>query len=282
MSSYASLCRLVSTRGASPWSRRRTAPRMGPRSRCSSCIATMFGPRGRYRRSSPGTAGSTSPARRRTFRVRRRGWKPAASSLFRICAAAGSTASAGTARACSRTSRTSSMIFTPPRRRWYPGGGRGPRRRAWDREATRQAGRRPRRSVRVHRLANVPWNGRTGYARPRVNILRFLREQAKDYKCSVCGANHAGSDIRVLGKLESAWIVRVTCAKCDTAFKLLVVVDEQRAAISPVKEEPERPKRPAVSADEVIDAHEFLEAYSGDVRTLFTRGDKVKTEPDRS
>ena len=115
-----------------------------------------------------------------------------------------------------------------------------------------------------------------------MNILRFLREQAKDYKCSVCGANHAGSDIRVLGKLESAWIVRVTCAKCETAFKLLVVVDEQRAAISPVKEEPERPKRPAVSADEVIDAHEFLEAYSGDVRTLFTRGDKVRTEPDRS
>ena len=115
-----------------------------------------------------------------------------------------------------------------------------------------------------------------------MNILRFLREQAKDYKCSVCGANHAGSDIRVLGKLESAWIVRVTCAKCDTAFKLLVVVDEQRAAISPVKEEPERPKRPAVSADEVIDAHEFLEGYRGDVRTLFIRGDKVKTEPDRS
>jgi len=122
----------------------------------------------------------------------------------------------------------------------------------------------------------------TGYARTKVNILRFLRDQAKEYKCSVCGANHAGSDIRVLGKLESAWIVRVTCAKCQTAFKLLVVVDEQRAAVSPVKEEPERPRRPAVSADEVIDAHEFLETYQGDVRTLFARRDKVKTEPDRS
>ncbi len=102
-----------------------------------------------------------------------------------------------------------------------------------------------------------------------MNILRFLRDQAKEYKCSVCGANHSGSDIRVLGKLESAWIVRVTCAKCQTAFKLLVVVDEQRAAVSPVKEE-------------VIDAHEFLETYQGDVRTLFARRDKVKTEPDRS
>ncbi len=115
-----------------------------------------------------------------------------------------------------------------------------------------------------------------------MNILRFLREQAKDYDCSVCGANHSRSDIRVLGKLESAWIVRVTCAKCQTAFKLLVVVDEQRAAISPIKEEPERSRRPAVSADEVIDAHDFLERYRGDVRTLLARGDKVETEPDRS
>jgi hypothetical protein len=118
-----------------------------------------------------------------------------------------------------------------------------------------------------------------------VNILRFLRDQAKDYKCSVCGANHSGSDIRVLGKLESAWIVRVTCAKCQTAFKLLVVVDEQRAAVSPVKEERSggaAPRPPPVGTDEVIDAHDFLETYQGDVRTLFARRDKVKTEPDHS
>ena len=50
-----------------------------------------------------------------------------------------------------------------------------------------------------------------------MNILRFLREQAKEYDCSVCGTNHSRSDIRVLGKLESAWIVRVTCARCQTA-----------------------------------------------------------------
>jgi hypothetical protein len=113
-----------------------------------------------------------------------------------------------------------------------------------------------------------------------VNILKYLREQAKLYNCSVCGANHSRSKISVLGKLESAWIVRVTCVKCQTAFKLLVVVEEQRTAVTPVHEEPRRPARPAVSADEVIDAHEFLEGYQGDVRTLFARRDKVEAEPD--
>ena len=119
-----------------------------------------------------------------------------------------------------------------------------------------------------------------------MNILRILREQAKEYDCTVCGTNHSRSDIRVLGKIESAWIVRVTCAKCQTAIKLLVVVDEQRAAVSPVKEErpltQRTPRRPAVTSDEVIDAHEFLENYQGDVRTLFARRDKVETEREPS
>lgn len=101
-----------------------------------------------------------------------------------------------------------------------------------------------------------------------MNILRFLREQAKGYDCNVCGQNHSRSDIRVLGKLESAWIVRVTCGKCQTTFKLLVVVDDERAAVSPVKESgrgspPAPAVPPAVSLDEVLDAHEFFQGWDG-------------------
>ena len=117
-----------------------------------------------------------------------------------------------------------------------------------------------------------------------MNILRFLREQAKGYDCSVCGQNHARSDIRVLGKLESAWIVRVTCSKCDTSFKLLVVIDDERANVSPVQEpavpaRKERRRRPAVSLDEVLDAHEFLKGYDGSV-TEMLEGDGQHAERD--
>ena len=116
-----------------------------------------------------------------------------------------------------------------------------------------------------------------------MNILRFLREQAKGYDCSVCGQNHARSDIRVLGKLESAWIIRVTCSKCDTSFKLLVVVDEERANVSPVQEpaarRAERRRKPAVSLDEVLDAHEFLKGYEGSVAEMLESGGQ-KAERD--
>jgi len=108
-----------------------------------------------------------------------------------------------------------------------------------------------------------------------MNILRRLREQAKDYDCKVCGANHARSEIRLLGRLEAAWIVRVTCWQCETAIKLLVYVDRERAAVAPMKERPVRARKPPVSLDEVIDAHEFLERFDGDVHALFAAKGKV-------
>jgi hypothetical protein len=113
-----------------------------------------------------------------------------------------------------------------------------------------------------------------------VNILKFLREQAKDYDCSKCGTNHARSDIRLLGKLDTAWIVRVTCSKCATSFKLLVYVDRERATVSPVKEEPPRQRRPALNADDVIDAHDFLDSFQGDAKALFTTRAKVGRTPE--
>ena len=105
-----------------------------------------------------------------------------------------------------------------------------------------------------------------------MNILRHLREDAKKFDCSVCGTNHTRSDIRLLGKLDSAYVVRVTCSSCQTAFKLLVVVEEQKAAVTPVKEErPRERRRPPVTLDDVLDAHEALSAHTGDVNALFKR-----------
>lgn len=108
-----------------------------------------------------------------------------------------------------------------------------------------------------------------------MNILRRLREQAKEYDCSVCGANHARSEIRLLGRLEAAWIVRVTCSRCKTAIKLLVYIDRERATLAQMGDRPVRARRPPVSLDEVLDAHEYLERFEGDVSSLFASKGKV-------
>ena len=121
-----------------------------------------------------------------------------------------------------------------------------------------------------------------------MNILKLLREQAKNYDCSVCGTNHSKSDISVLGKREGGWVVRVTCVKCETAITLLVYVGEQNeakakplpAAKALSAELSRRPRRPPVTLDEVLDAHDLLEAFNGDVRELFAPRGKVRSTTD--
>jgi hypothetical protein len=121
-----------------------------------------------------------------------------------------------------------------------------------------------------------------------VNILKFLREQAKNYDCSVCGTNHSRSEISVLGKREGGWVVRVTCSKCETQVTLLVYVGENNTAaakqLTATNELPpvasRRPRKPPVSLDEVLDAHDFLESFNGDVRELFAPRGKVARSQD--
>ena len=50
------------------------------------------------------------------------------------------------------------------------------------------------------------------------------------------------------------------------------MIDDERANVSPVQEagarRPERRRRPAVSLDEVLDAHEFLKGFEGGVSDI--------------
>jgi hypothetical protein len=45
-------------------------------------------------------------------------------------------------------------------------------------------------------------------------ILEFLRSQARNYRCRVCGSNHKGSQLRKIGNHNNKLIVQVTCGRC--------------------------------------------------------------------
>lgn len=113
------------------------------------------------------------------------------------------------------------------------------------------------------------------------DILRFLREQAKNYDCSVCGTNHSRSEVSVLGKRDGAWVVRVVCTKCQTSITLLVYSGDR--AEEPAKRETapaRRTRKPALTLDDVLDAHDLLGSFSGDVRELFAPRGKVRSSVD--
>ena len=115
-----------------------------------------------------------------------------------------------------------------------------------------------------------------------MNILKILRERAKDYDCGLCGTNHSRSEISVLGKREGAYVVRVVCSKCTTNITLLVHVGEKPQPLRALGAVPKKPRRPPVSLDDVIDAHDLLDSFTGDVSELFASRGKVRTSTDIS
>jgi hypothetical protein len=116
-----------------------------------------------------------------------------------------------------------------------------------------------------------------------VNILRFLREQAKNYDCSVCGTNHSRSEISVLGKREGAWVVRVACSKCETSITLLVYAGGEKAtAVAPITAAPKRLRKPVLTLDDVLDAHDLLGSYNGDALALFATSARVRSSSTAS
>jgi hypothetical protein len=113
-----------------------------------------------------------------------------------------------------------------------------------------------------------------------VNILRLLQERAKDYDCGVCGTNHSKSKISVIGKRDDAYVVRVVCSKCETNIILHVYVGE-RQALTARPAPARRAQRAPISLDEVIDAHELLEAFEGGPTELFAPSGKVRSSESR-
>lgn len=82
-------------------------------------------------------------------------------------------------------------------------------------------------------------------------------------KCSVCGENFNQKDFALLENEDHRTVFHTTCSGCDTSF-IMMVTSGQSGVVSlgmvtdlDGKEVLEKFKKEAISADEVIDAHQF-------------------------
>ena len=92
-------------------------------------------------------------------------------------------------------------------------------------------------------------------------------------RCANCGAVYGRESIAVVGNRDDYWFVRCTCESCGTQGLGVVIVKR-------VSEEPPAGSTPAQYADDgedhlrvddVIEAHELLRDYVGDVHGLFEK-----------
>ena len=112
----------------------------------------------------------------------------------------------------------------------------------------------------------------------------WLRTQLTTFTCPACGRRYRGSRMRLLAEREGLFFVDLDCSRCGshTVAIVTVEVDESDVTIevSDVVGEDEiehlgesLPMGAAlVTADDVLEMHEFLDRYQGSLVTLLETG----------
>src|SRR6476620_2243906 len=108
----------------------------------------------------------------------------------------------------------------------------------------------------------------------------WLRTQLTSFTCPACGRRYRGSNIRLLAQRDGLFFVDLDCARCGSHTVAIVTVemDDTTASISEISdlslsadEIPEHlgEELPAgaslVTADDVLEMHEFLAKFNGDI-----------------
>jgi len=111
----------------------------------------------------------------------------------------------------------------------------------------------------------------------------WLRTQLTSFTCPACGRRYRGSRIRLLAERDGLYFVDLDCSRCSSHTIAIVTVetDESEIAIIDASDieralsaEPDHlgedlPAGAApVTADDVLEMHEFLADFEGDMRKL--------------
>src|SRR5258708_18517312 len=107
-------------------------------------------------------------------------------------------------------------------------------------------------------------------------IREFVRSQARNSRCRVCGSTDKGSRLRKIGIHSNNLIVQVTCGRCRDSFFLHVefagsivnAVEEVSHVAAPSPRDADEIEGDPLTHDEVLDAHQRLSAFSGKLTDL--------------
>ena len=102
---------------------------------------------------------------------------------------------------------------------------------------------------------------------------RMLKELISTFRCQVCRRSFDREHIRVAARHEHLWIVSVRCSLCRNQQVFWIALkqkdDDPCCDASPAEEEHFLAMTP-VSGDDLLDMHEFLAAFDGDFKRLFS------------
>ncbi len=103
----------------------------------------------------------------------------------------------------------------------------------------------------------------------------LIKRLMASIKCGVCGQCYEVDNINILGQQEDLWFLSASCPACHTRCLVAAVIKEGRVpeVITDLAEaELDKFRKVGVlTADEVLDMHNFLKDFDGDFSRLFSQ-----------
>ena len=103
----------------------------------------------------------------------------------------------------------------------------------------------------------------------------LIKQVMASMKCGVCRQHYEPDNISVLGHEEDLWFLRVFCPSCQTQYLVAAVIEEgKKPEVITDLTEAELNKfsnTGGLTADEVLDMHNFLKDFDGDFSRFLSR-----------
>jgi hypothetical protein len=103
----------------------------------------------------------------------------------------------------------------------------------------------------------------------------LIKKLVASMKCGACGQCYELDNIDVLGHQGDLWFLSAFCSVCQAQYLMAAVIKEERISeVITDLTEAELDKfsnAGVVTADEILDMHNFLEDFDGDVSQLFSQ-----------
>ncbi len=97
-----------------------------------------------------------------------------------------------------------------------------------------------------------------------------LQRLVDSLRCQSCGHRYPPDNVTVLGEEEGLWLLRAVCGSCHVSSLVAAIIREEEAVTDLTSAERARFRDLGpVNAEDVIDAHEFLARFRGDITRLF-------------
>ena len=107
--------------------------------------------------------------------------------------------------------------------------------------------------------------------------LRIIIGQIKkNVKCPKCKSRYCDEDIEILGGIaDEQHFFHATCGKCDveSVINVSLQFDDNNLALPNLKKLGAAPRMGHISADEVLDMHNFLKQFDGDFNKIFKKAE---------